>query len=86
MKTESLFKVLVLGGMLITAPQAHADTEVQTQRDAEVILEELLEAEPIPGLLAFCSADDETLCVENEEGDLVPKAGIVCCWSTSCDA
>ncbi|OQW46216.1 MAG: hypothetical protein A4S09_16610 [Proteobacteria bacterium SG_bin7] len=83
MKTEKLFNVLVLGGALITTPTIYADVSEQNQR-ANVLLNHLLEAQPIPARQAFCSADDQATCVE-EKGKKVPRAGIVCCWGTSCE-
>jgi len=35
--------------------------------------------------LTLCNPENEKHCIENEDGDLVPKEGMVCCWGTSCE-
>jgi hypothetical protein len=75
MNVDKLFKVLVVGGALMTAAETmafdHQSLEVQTE-----VKEELGPA--------FCSPEDENLCVQNEEGEIVVKEGLYCCWGTSC--
>ena len=85
MKIDKLFNVLVVGGAVLTAASAQAnDQTVESVEESQIILEELLQGEPIPGALAFCNAEDENTCVENDAGVKVPRAGINCCWGTSC--
>lgn len=75
MNVDKLFKVLVVGGALMTSAETmafgHQSLEVQPE-----VKEELSPA--------FCSPEDENLCVENEEGEIVVKEGLYCCWGTSC--
>ena len=74
MNVEKLFKVLVVGGAMMGAAQTMGQG-----------------LDPIPGIsdgnadqLAFCYPDDENTCVENEEGEVVVRDGLFCCWGTSC--
>jgi hypothetical protein len=75
MKIDKLFKVLVVGGALMTSAETmafgHQSLEVQTEVKEE-------------NALAFCHPEDENTCVENEEGEIVVKDGLYCCWGTSC--
>lgn len=84
MKKDKLFNVLVMGGILLSAPLTQADVDEEKEQ-SKIILEELLDSKPIPASLAFCAPDDENTCVENESGVKVPRAGITCCWGTSCE-
>ena len=83
MKTDRLFNILVLGGALITAPSIQG-SEV-SPRNSHEIPKALLESDPIPPTLAVCSPDDEKVCVIDDEGNSVPRAGLACCWGTSCE-
>ena len=83
MKTDQLFNVLVLGGALITAPGVSAQETHEPSR-AQILLEQLLEEPPILGRPAICDPEDENICLEGEDGVKVPRAGLVCCWGTSC--
>ena len=73
MNVEKLFKVLVVGGALMGASQSMAQgLDIPGLSDDD------------PGQLAFCYPDDENTCVENEEGEVVVRDGLFCCWGTSC--
>lgn len=81
-QSENLFRVLVLGGALI-AGTAQAQTEVRSEAQApKPALEDLLDA-PAGGL-AFCSRDNAHKCDIDENAEGQPKAGVECCWGTSC--
>ncbi|MFT6069719.1 MAG: hypothetical protein ACJAT2_001500 [Bacteriovoracaceae bacterium] len=75
MNVDKLFKVIVVGGALMTSAETmafgHLSLEVQPE-----IKEELSPT--------FCNPEDENQCVENEEGEIVVKEGFYCCWGTSC--
>lgn len=73
MNVEKLFKVLVVGGALMGASKGMAQG-----------LDIPGFSEDDPGQLAFCSPADESTCVENEEGEVVVRDGLFCCWGTSC--
>ena len=77
MKANSLFKVVVLGGALIGTNAASA-----FERIPDIF--ELEEAES----LAFCDPNPEagTCEIDPATGKSVVKAGLTCCWGTSCDA
>ncbi len=75
MEIEKLFKVLVVGGGLLTAGSSFAD-------QSEDALEEVLEPELA---IAFCNPEDTNSCIENEDGEIVVKEGFFCCWGTSCN-
>lgn len=78
MTTNNLFKVLVLGGAMITGPSALA------QETAPVLeLPIVAEAELTP---VFCNANPTETCELNSAGLLVAKEGLECCWGTSCEA
>lgn len=77
MKIEKLFNVLVVGGALLTAAPALAAQTIET-------LPLSAEGEPLASQLAFCQPENPNHCVVNEEGERVPRAGITCCWGTSC--
>lgn len=85
MKTEKLFNILVLGGALITTPAIYAEVSEQRQQTAKILLNELLEAPAIPAIQTMCAADKPTVCVDDGTGKKVPRAGVVCCWGTSCE-
>jgi len=74
MNVEKLFKVLVVGGAMMGASSSMAQGEPSF--DSETGEEQ--------GRLAFCAPEDEVTCVENEEGELVVRDGLFCCWGTSC--
>ena len=75
MNVDKLFKVLVVGGALMTCAESmafgHQSLEVQSD-----LVEQ---SSPL-----FCHPEDENTCVENEEGEIVVKEGFTCCWGTSC--
>ena len=75
MNVDKLFKVLVLGGALMTSTESMAFGN----QTLAVQAEEKTELGP-----AFCNPEDENLCVENDEGEVVVKEGLYCCWGTSC--
>ncbi len=71
---KSLLNVLVISGAALVA---HGQTTEELQ---------------IPGVekstVVFCSADNEEVCeakVVNNQCSIVEKAGIECCWGTSCN-
>lgn len=72
MEIEKLFKVLVVGGSLMASAGSIANQSFEVQNSSE---EETL---------TFCSIENEKICVENEEGEIVVKEGFECCWGTSC--
>ncbi len=75
MNIDKLFKVLVVGGALMTSAETmafgHQSLDVQAESKEE----------PSP---AFCNPEDENQCVENDQGEIVVKEGLYCCWGTSC--
>lgn len=87
MDLSRLFKVLVIGGAVLgcsdettptdasnAGPDAPSvDTSVQADSAAA---DTNADVPAVEGTLCFCPAD----CCEGGE----PKAGIECCWSTSC--
>ena len=77
MNASSMFKVLVLGGALLTAHATSAQSRV-----AKFSLPIQLENE---GALAFCEPKSPDFCELNGDGKSVPKPGLVCCWGTSCE-
>ena len=72
MEIDKLFKLLVVGGGLLTAGTSSANED----------LEQVLADDPI---VAFCNPDDTRMCVENDEGEIVVREGFTCCWGTSCN-
>lgn len=75
MNVDKLFKVLVVGGALMTSADSmafgHQSLDVNT----------ITKEEPSP---LFCQPEDENQCVENEDGEVVVREGFYCCWGTSC--
>lgn len=83
-KTENLFRVLVLGGALMSgAAQAQSPEAPRAPAPNVAALKALLP--PSEASLAFCSRNDERTCSVDENGDATPQLGVECCWGTSCE-
>jgi len=44
-----------------------------------------LSGEALAAAPAFCDKNDPNYCVKNPDGKTVVRAGLYCCWGTSCD-
>lgn len=73
MKTNKLFKVLVLGGAMLVANSIGAEENTSTPPPEESLA-------PI-----FCAADNPETCAANQCGKLDAPKGFFCCWNTSCE-
>ena len=74
MNANSLFKVLVLGGAMLTAGATRAEEVEHVVEDVIVELAQVLCMPVVP-----------QSCELNAEGKSVVKEGLVCCWATTCD-
>ena len=75
MKIEKLFKVMVVGGSMMA-------TGSMLAQEGNLGIDTLDGVAPVQ---TFCNPDNEKICVENDEGDLVVRDGFTCCWGTSCE-
>lgn len=76
MKIDKLFNVLVIGGALLAGGSALASGE-QGASSAP--------SDSNQGTLVHCSKDNSLTCEQNKDGQSKPKAGLVCCWGSSCE-
>jgi len=74
---NNLFKILVLGGAALTAQASFA-----VEPSAPIIPNQVKLA-PV-----FCDVNNSEICVAtvvDNKCALAPKAGLECCWNTSCE-
>jgi hypothetical protein len=74
MKMNNLFQVLVLGGALLSSQSGLAEGELTSAVGLRQV---------------FCDSKDRDVCVPaivDDQCGLAPKAGLACCWNTSCDS
>jgi len=75
-----LFRVLVLGGAFLGAGCTNSERPAPSATDGATSADDGGGARE----LCFCPGDDGVCCETNASGASVPRAGIECCWSTSC--